>query len=220
MTILYFPTLLANEQLFGDRVVRDAPTPQDIAAGNPGRLLQLDISRMNFGRLTTSGMDVEASYEFGTSLGRFTQRLSATWVNEFTAVDVPTTAPVDRVGIANTAGSIPRWRVVGTLGWRSGGVGLSTTIDWLPAYMDANASGLTGRKLPDRTLVDLQASFAMDELLGPSPLWDDLKLQAGVKNVFDEAAAVRRCRLCDRFRFFARRPGRPLRLHQAVEGIF
>lgn len=186
VTILYFPTLLANEQLFSDRVVRDAPTPQDIAAGIPGRLLQLDISRMNFGRLTTSGVDVEASYEFGTSLGRFTQRLSATWVNEFTAVDAPTTAPVDRVGIANPAGSIPRWRVVGTLGWRSGGVGLSTTIDWLPAYMDANATGLTGRKLPDRTLVDLQASFAMDQLLGASPLWDDLTLQTGVKNVFDE----------------------------------
>lgn len=186
VTILHFSTLLANEQLFSDRVVRDVPTPQDIAAGIPGRLLQLDISRLNFGRLTTSGVDVEASYEFGTSLGRFTQRLSATWVNEFTAVDVPTTAPIDRVGIANPSGSIPRWRIVGTLGWRSGGVGLSTTIDWLPAYMDANGSGLTGRKLPDRTLVDLQASFAMDELLGSSPLWNDLTLQTGVKNVFDQ----------------------------------
>lgn len=186
VTILHFSTLLANEQVFGNRVVRDTPTPQDVAAGIPGRLLQLDISRLNFGRLKTSGVDVEASYEFGTALGRFTQRLSATWVNEFSAVDVPTTAPIERVGIANPSGSIPRWRVVGTLGWKNGGVGLSTTIDWLPAYMDANGSGLIGRKLPARTLVDLQASFAMDELLGSSPLWDDLKLQAGVKNVFDE----------------------------------
>lgn len=186
VTILHFSTLLANEDAFGDRIVREAPTPQDIAAGIPGRLLQLDISRLNFGRLTTSGVDVEASYEFDTSLGRFTQRLSATWVNEFTAVDVPTTSPIDRVGIASPFGSIPRWKLIGTLGWKRGGVGLSTTVDWLPAYMDADSNGLTGRKLSDRTLVDVQASFAMDELLGASLLWNDLKLQTGIKNVFDQ----------------------------------
>src|SRR5690606_19901721 len=66
------------------------------------------------------------------------------------------------------------------------GVGLAATLDWLPAYMDAGAAGVTGRKLPSRTLVDMQASFAMDEWFGPSPLWDGLSLQAGVKNLFDE----------------------------------
>jgi iron complex outermembrane receptor protein len=186
VTVLPFASLLAHEANFSDRVLRAAPTPEDIAAGIPGRLMQLDLSRMNFGRLTTSGIDVEVGYEFATSLGRFTQRVAATWVDEFTSEDLPTTAPIDRVGIANAAGSIPRWRVVGTLGWKRNGVGLSTTVDWLPAYMDADANGLTGRQLPDRTLVDVQASFAMDELLGPGALWNDLKLQTGVKNVFDE----------------------------------
>ncbi len=186
VTLLHFSALLANEQAFSDRIVRDTPTPADLAAGLPGRLLELDISRLNFGRLTTDGIDFEANYELATRWGDFTPRLSATWVNQFIAVDVPTTAPIDRVGIANPSGSIPRWRVVGGLGWKRNGVGLSTTIDWLPGYMDATTSGLTGRRLPSRTLVDLQASFAMDELWGRSPLWDDLSLQAGVKNAFDE----------------------------------
>lgn len=172
--------------MFSDRIVRDEPTLADIAAGIPGRLLQLDISRMNFGRLATNGIDVEANYEIATRWGDFTPRLSATWVNEFTAVDLPMTTAVERVGIAHPAGSIPRWRVVGSLGWKRNGVGLSTTVDWLPGYMDATSSGLTGRRLPSRTLVDMQASFAMDELFGSSPLWDDLRLQAGVKNAFDE----------------------------------
>ncbi|MBL8269654.1 TonB-dependent receptor [Steroidobacter sp.] len=186
VTSLHYTALLANEDVFGNRIVREEPTPADVAAGIPGRLLQLDVSRMNFGRLTTSGIDVEANYEMATRWGDFTPRLSATWVNEFTAVDVPSTRAVDRVGIANSSGSIPRWRVVGSLGWRRNGVGLTTTIDWLPAYLDANSGGPTGRRLPARTLVDVQASFAMGELLGPGPVWDDLTLQVGVKNVFDE----------------------------------
>jgi iron complex outermembrane receptor protein len=186
VTLLHFTSLLAHEAQFSDRVVRDEPTPADLAANIPGRLLQLDISRMNFGRLSTSGVDVELNYEIATRWGDFVQRLSATWVNEFTAIDVPTTSPLDRVGIASPAGSVPRWRVVGGLAWKRNGVGLSATLDWLPGYMDADADGLTGRRLPSRTLVDLQASFKMDQLLGSSPLWEDLSLQAGVKNLFDE----------------------------------
>src|SRR5690606_26673049 len=101
------------------------------------------------------------------------------------AIDVPTTASIDRVGIASPSGSIPRWRAVGGLGWKRNGVGLSATLDYLPGYMDAGAGGLTGRRLPSRTLVDMQATFAMDEMFAPSPLLGDLGLQLGAKNLFD-----------------------------------
>lgn len=186
VTVLHFSQLLANEDAFGDRILRAEPTAADIAAGRPGQLLQLDISRMNFGRLSTSGVDFEVSYDLSTSWGQFTPRLSATWVDEFVAVDIPGEAPVDRVGIAHTSGSIPRWRTVSSLAWQRGGLGLSTTVDWRPAYMDANATGVTGRKLPARTLVDLQGTLALDQLLPAGKVWEDLKLQLGVKNVFDE----------------------------------
>lgn len=188
VTFLHFTSLLANEGLFSDRILRDAPTQADSAAGLPGRLLQLDISRMNFGRLRTSGIDVEAKYELSTDWGDFTPRVSATWIDEFRSVEAPGLPAIDRVGVANPAGSIPRWRVVGSLGWKRNGLGLSTTLDWLPGYMDASATGPTGRRLPARTIVDVQASFAMDELVGSSLLSDDLKLQLGVKNVFNELA--------------------------------
>jgi iron complex outermembrane receptor protein len=186
VTVLHFSQLLANEDAFSERIVRAEPTAADIAAGRPGQLLQLDISRLNFGRLTTSGIDLEVGYELPTSLGTFTPRLSATWVDEFVAVDIPGEAPIDRVGIAHTSGSIPRWRAVGSLAWQRGGLGVSTTVDWRPAYMDANATGITGRKLPARTLVDLQGTLALDQLLPTGRLWQDFKLQLGVKNVFDE----------------------------------
>lgn len=188
VTFLHFTSLLANEDVFGERILRDTPTQADIDAGVPGRLLQLDISRTNFGRLSTAGIDLEARYELSTLWGDFTPRVTATWIDEFTSLEAPGMPAVERVGIANPAGSIPRWRVVGSLGWKRNGLGLSTTVDWLPGYMDADSTGLTGRRLPSRTLVDVQASFAMDELLGPELLWRDLKLQLGVKNAFDELA--------------------------------
>jgi len=186
VTLLHYTQVLANEGIFSDRVLRAEPTPADLAAGRPGQVLQLDVSRMNFGRLTTSGVDLEASYELPTSWGTFTPRTSATWVDEFVAVDIPGQAPIDRVGIAHTSGSIPRWRVVSSLAWQRGGLGLSATVDWRPAYMDANATGITDRKLPARTLVDLQGTFELDRLLPPGQLWDDFKVQLGVQNVFDE----------------------------------
>ncbi|MBM0108668.1 TonB-dependent receptor [Steroidobacter sp. S1-65] len=186
VTYLQFNSLLANEHVFSDRVLRDEPTPADIAAGIPGRLLQLDISRMNFGRLDTSGIDFEVSYDIATRWGDFTPRLSATWVNEFDSVDEPLGNAVNRVGVASVLGSVPRWRVIGGLGWKRNGLSASTTIDWLPGYMDANREGLTTRRLPSRILVDFQASLTVDEMFGPSPLWNDLKLQAGVRNAFDE----------------------------------
>lgn len=186
VTLLHYSQLLANEVLFNDRVLRAEPTAADLAAGRPGQLLQLDISRVNFGRLTTSGIDLEASYDWATSLGTFTPRVSATWVDEFVAVDMPGQAPIDRVGIAHTSGSIPRWRVVGSLAWERGGLGVSTTLDWRPPYMDANSTGVTDRRLPARMLVDLQGTLALEQLLPPGRLWDDFKLQIGVKNVFDE----------------------------------
>lgn len=186
VTMLHFTQLLANEEMFDERIVRAEPTAADIAAGLPGQLLQLDVTRINFGRLTTSGIDLEASYDWTTSLGTFTPRVSATWVDEYVAVDIPGQAPIDRVAIAHTSGSIPRWRVVGSLAWERGGMGLSTTLDWRPPYLDANATGVIDRRLPTRTLVDVQGTLALDRLLPPGKLWDDLKLQLGVKNVFDE----------------------------------
>lgn len=186
VTALHYSTLLNNEAAFSERVLRAEPTPADIAAGQPGQLLQLDVSRMNFGRLTTSGIDLEASYDLPTSFGTFTPRLSATWVDEFVTVDIPGAASIDRVGIAHISGSIPRWRALGSLTWKRGALGLSTTLDWRPGYLDATTNGLTGRRLPARTLVDLQGTLALDELLPAGKLLEDFKLQLGVKNVFDE----------------------------------
>lgn len=131
--------LLANEDLFPDRVIRAAPTAADIAAGQPGSLLRIDTATLNYGELRTSGIDFQASQAFDTGAGRFNIAASATWVSDFEAANLPNTPPVERVGIANTAGTIPEWRATLTLAWNLGPWSLATTYRYVSSYEDATS---------------------------------------------------------------------------------
>ena len=56
-----YQTLLNNEALFSDRIVREPRTPADIAAGLPGRLVSINSTSVNYGSLDTSGIDTQLS---------------------------------------------------------------------------------------------------------------------------------------------------------------
>lgn len=185
ITIVPPSSLLLNEALFPERVVRNAPTPADVTAGLPGTLAFLDVSRMNFGRLQTSGVDLGASLALNTSYGRYTPSVKATWVRDFTSQDLPSTAPVERVGVAaSPLGTIARWRVVATLSWEYSGLTLSTAARYVPRYADAGFAGPNGRIIPSQTIVDAQASFDLGQLFGLG--WRGLTLATGMNNLFDE----------------------------------
>jgi iron complex outermembrane receptor protein len=162
------------------RVTRSTPTAADISAGWPGALQTLDISLLNFGQLETSGIDLDLSY----GVGHLQAALSATWVDEYASRDL---APLslDRVGIASLQGTVPEWRVVGSLTWQGRGWGVSTTATFTPTYRDADLTGAMDRRLPSRTIVDLQTWLDLEKLFDP-PLFYGLKLTAGTLNLFDE----------------------------------
>jgi iron complex outermembrane receptor protein len=180
--------VVANEADFPGRVVRAEPSPADAAAGRSGVIQTVDISRMNGGTLDTSGVDLSASYLLETAIGSFAPTLSATWVEQFTAVDIPGTPPVERVGVAHIQGTIPRWRAVASLAWSRRGLGLSATAYYVSSYEDASVlAGLTGRTVPAQTLVDAQGSIDFDEFLGGDTSWlGGVLLTVGVSNLFDE----------------------------------
>jgi iron complex outermembrane receptor protein len=183
--ILPFYVILANEERFADRVVRG---PADTVSGLPGVLQTLDISRVNFGSIETSGVDSGAAYSFDTKVGRFSPSLSATWVADYKVVELPGTPAVDTVGVASLNGTILRWRATATLGWAIRGVGLSATGRYSPGYEDATTStGPTGRHLSSQVLVDMQGSLDFDEFFSNRSAWlPGLKLTAGVSNLFDK----------------------------------
>ncbi len=184
----FLPALvLANESLFPQRVIRRAPTPADVAAGLPGVIDTIDASRINFGRTTTDGVDIALNFDRQTQLGRWHWDLSATWVDDYDAVQVPNTPVVERVGVASLDGTITRWRGTSTLGWSNEGWGTSLTARYIDSYADRTAFGEDrGRTIPSQVLLDAQVSLAAGAVFGGG--WSDgLKLTLGVVNLFDKA---------------------------------
>lgn len=178
--------LLAAENLFPERVIRGPPTASDVAAGIPGPLQVLDISRLNNGAIHTSGVDISAAVTLDTRAGRFKPELSATWVHDFTTSDLIEGPGVDRVGIANTQGTVPRWRGVAMLSWSRGGIGVSTAMRYVPSYDDVDFVGArNGRQIGSQALVDFQLALDLGELAAQRSPWNGFEIRAGAFNLFD-----------------------------------
>lgn len=186
ITLISPALLLADEAAFPDRVIRGPPTPADIALGRPGPLLILDNSRLNFGRLETSGIDLNIAYDVDTELGRITAGLSTTWIDEYEAVDLSGTASRDRVNVASELGTIVRWRVVARVGWGRGPLSAFAAARYMPSYDDAQAGVRIGRVIPSQTMLDVQASFDLGGLAAGDSLWRGMRLSVGATNVTDE----------------------------------
>ena len=178
ITALPLEFALTHEAQVSNRVVRAAPTAADLAAGIPGQLLQLDLSRMNFGRLMTSGIDVGASYRVDTgNAGRFAFDTKATWIDDYQTLDLPGTPMTDRVNVANSLGTIAKWRAIFSVDWERDVLGATAHARYVPAYADTLSGIRNGRTLSSQTFVDLQFSLNLKR---------GLALAVGAYNVFDE----------------------------------
>jgi iron complex outermembrane recepter protein len=178
--------LLRTEEQFADRVIRAEASAEDTAAGIPGRLELIDIRRLNFGSIRTSGLDFTAAIDFDTRVGRFTPQVSATWVHDYETSDLAVGPDVNRVGVANLQGTITRWKAVARMNWNRGGFGLSGALRYVPSYDDVQAfGGRNGRRVDAQGLLDLQASLDLGKFAPQESPWNDFEIRAGALNVFD-----------------------------------
>lgn len=182
----FAPTLLlVNESSYPSRIVRAAPTPEDAVAGLPGQLLSMDLSKINYGRLDTNGIDLKTQWSIDSRFGRWTPSVAATWIGRYKSQDLPDTPETERVGRANLDGSITRWRAVGTLAWTRDRAGLSAAVRYTPSYEDVSpfTNEPVGRAVPAQAFVDLQGSLDFTQ----SDSWlSGFKLSAGIVNLFDK----------------------------------
>jgi len=167
------------------RVTRSEPTETDRLLGWSGPIQSVDVSLLNYGWMETSGIDLDLSYRIKGSLGRLQAALSATWVDEYNSQDLAPIESRDRVGIANYLGTIPEWRLIGSLTWEGREWGVSTTAAFTPSYRDADRTGALDRRLPSRTIIDLQAWLDLERFSDPD-FFDGLKIAAGALNALDE----------------------------------
>lgn len=184
ITTPVYQELLKPGNPFGDRVVRDPQSAEDIRAGWAGRLQSINLTRVNFGDLDTSGIDFDLSLLMEHSWGALKLDWALTWVDEYLSRDMSQALPLDRVGIANVQGTVPEWRAVTSLSWKLGQIGASTTMAYTPSYRDADmALGPLDRRIDSQTIVDLQAWA--DLRFEGNALLDRTTLTLGARNVFD-----------------------------------
>lgn len=173
------------------RVVREAPTASDVLAGSPGRLQSIDLTPANYGDLQTSGIDLDASLRVTSGRARLNLDLAVSRVAEYRSRDMNPVLPLERVGIANARGTIPEWRVIGTIGGTLSRFGASATTTFTPSYQDADfVDGPLDRRIGAQILVDLQASIELPA--EGSALLADSTVTVGARNLLDACPSFAR----------------------------
>jgi iron complex outermembrane receptor protein len=159
-----YQTMMLHPELFGDRIVRAAPTAEDIARGWPGRLLSLDASTLNYGGVEVRGSDLDLRYAFPrTRFGQFTWSLLGSYIDEYKVQLAPGAPASDMVGHANRAGYPTHFKGNMQLAWAGrGGFGAALTTRYTGPYIDYVDLNHVYHVLPSQTLWDAQLSYRDD----------------------------------------------------------
>lgn len=167
-------TLNNEDNLPAGRVIRDDPTPADIAAGLPGRLNSIATDWFNADNFIYEGVDVSISYIMETEdWGNF--RFGA----DFTRVLTVERTDTDSLGntfvsdfLGNQAGLYPKLTATFTLAWTKG--------DWAASIFTTYQDQLTDTFWPD-----LGSYVRVNPSVSYSGLWDTT-ITVGARNIFDE----------------------------------
>lgn len=129
--------------------------------GLPGVVTIIKNSEANFGRVDTSGTDVDVAYAWKTNLGRVTASAGATRTSEYNVLLAPGAATVDRLGRRFTDFWAPRWKGRLSLSLEDRAWNVGVTSRYLGAYLD---SGTSDRRLGDYWTHDLAGSLNLKRL--------------------------------------------------------
>lgn len=142
---------LDNEALFPELVVRGPAV-----GGVPGPVTRVIYTEVNFGRVETAGLDLEAMQSWRGQGGRWTLAASATRANRYRVQLAPGAPEVDRLGRRFSDYWAPTWKARSSIGFDAGAWSASATGRYLGSYKDA---GTSERKLGGRWLLDVSASL-------------------------------------------------------------
>ena len=158
--IINFGTVLANENLFPEGVIREAGS-----GGQPGRVISIAQAFYNFGKLDLRGADLSADMSFRNDMGQFTPSLSATYVYKYTGQLTPRSAPTDRVSRASTDFLwSPRWKATAALNWKARELAVNVAGRYTSGYFDY---GSTTRRLGDFWYLDASIRYDLAKVVSP-----------------------------------------------------
>ncbi|WP_221032401.1 TonB-dependent receptor [Actomonas aquatica] len=170
--------IINNESAFPGRVVRAAPTAEDLAAGQPGRILSVDTTGGEAGSAVTEDLRLSLDYRLPEQpFGRLRIKVDARHTLDSRYELQP------GVPFINEGGSRfnpPDWRLGGHVSW---------SLDGWSATLRGNHTGAIATNIVDE---DLPAYTEFKFNVGyrwRQPLWGDFgrgtRLSANIDNLFD-----------------------------------
>lgn len=149
---LAFPQVLVNnEQLFSSLITRG---PADGAG--PGPITQVLWGEVNYGKVDTSGLDLDASQAFKALGGTWTLAAGTTRTFDYRVLLSPSAPEEDRLGRRFYDFWSPRWKSRVAAGFERGSWAVGLTSRYLGAYKDM---GTSQRGLGDTWTHDVSASL-------------------------------------------------------------
>jgi len=184
-------TIINNEALFPDRVIRATPSASDIALGQPGQITAVNRVFVNFGRIVNRSLDFDADYSLPwTTYGTWRLGAAATRTLEASKQLVPGQPSIVLDG---DTGSPPKWMFNGSLFWHKGAWSASTFVWFIDSFTSndvgnplvANTGGAVYLPTPSVAKVDVHATYEFK-----NGVWrghgKDLRVTLGVNNLFDK----------------------------------
>lgn len=159
-----------------------------VGIDDPYVISQIDLRQVNVGALTARGIDFAASYStyldsISSGLdGRVMLRATVTYLDkleELVDVDDPSSLLISDGEFGD-----PTWRGNGSIAYENGGLNVFWNIRYVgPSDIDVQRTDeyYGGIRVDERFYHDVSVSYEFD---------NDLTLQAGVNNLFDEAPPV------------------------------
>ncbi len=184
--------IVNNEAAFPGRVVRAPADPViDAPLRQPGRILSVDTTLINFGEIRNESIDYMAEYRIpGEKLGRFTVNLTASNTLKAIRNIRPGLAEIDDAG---DTFSPPEWKFNGSVFWRQGPYSVSVFATYLGKFESnrsgnaltyTSAAGFVYYGAPAQTKVDVRGSYEFK-----NGVWrgygKGLRVSGGIGNVAD-----------------------------------
>ncbi len=194
-------TLLNQEALFPDRVVRAALTPADQALGYTGGVItQLDTRSLNLAGKRLEAWDMQADYTWKTAgWGQFQAFVIATWQPLLESQALVGAPWVETVGYTNGA---VEWRSNGGLTWTRGPWTVGWNAQYTGSYYIYTATSAAATRttavlnqgsdtVPGQVYHDFSASYRWGEQPdGWRRFLAHSQITIGVQNVFDTSPPI------------------------------
>jgi iron complex outermembrane receptor protein len=170
-----------NAADYPGRVIRGPATN-----GQPGQIISIDGSYVNFGLTKESGVDFAVDWHFATPIGDFFPNVAATYITKFLAADSPGAPLTNRDSRADPGYSgvyAPRLKGTASIGWKPSP---ELTVALMGRYVSRYTDYDGIHELGDFWYADGSVEYRVGSALKlQNPAGKNLKITLGVTNLFN-----------------------------------